>query len=193
MTRVSVLFLFPLITLAAATPIALSNVGFFNGSGFTIQLAKTEQVQLVSEEVIIQPRRKADFPLTSRVKYRCTFTLKNLSEERVSIQVGFPLNTEQLNSPLGSMYSKTNDVSPELKIKLIQDVFNFTVRDTEKAYSVKYEKKDAQQKFRHVFLWEVDFSPHASRTLEVRYEMPASFGIYSLGDKTDMSSRGEWG
>jgi hypothetical protein len=63
MTRVSVLFLFPLITLAAANPIALSNVGYFCGSGFSIQLAKTEQVQLVSEVVKMHPRREADSPL----------------------------------------------------------------------------------------------------------------------------------
>ena len=83
---------------------APANVGVFNGSGQTPIVEKTDAIQMVEEEVVMTPR-KARGPVTTGcanldpMDYRCTFKLRNLKDEPVELQVGFPLDIESYRMP----------------------------------------------------------------------------------------------
>jgi len=70
-----------------------ANAGYFGGSGHTIELSHSDQIQMVSEEVTITPLPGFQSEL-DQVEYRCRFVLKNLSPTATTIQVGFPLDGE---------------------------------------------------------------------------------------------------
>ena len=65
----------------------------FFGSGHTLRLLKSADVQMVSEDVTIWPTCGATTTM-HRVDSHCVFVLKNLSNKSVSIQVGFPLDRQ---------------------------------------------------------------------------------------------------
>jgi hypothetical protein len=80
---------------------ASANAGVFFGSGQTIELGKSADVQLVSEEVTITPMRGGflfdgsvdnQFLEDDRVTYDCEFVLRNRAKKLVRVQVGFPIN-----------------------------------------------------------------------------------------------------
>ena len=78
------------------------NAGVFRGSGQTPALGKTDQIQMVEEEIIMFPRR-GDYPVDTscrnldKMDFRCRFILRNLSDKKVVIPVGFPLDTEKIS------------------------------------------------------------------------------------------------
>lgn len=74
--------------------VAFANVGVFSGYGHTIELSKSEEIQMVSEEVEIIPGRgrflfNGGVPGMDRVEYKCKFKLKNLKNKDMTIRVGF--------------------------------------------------------------------------------------------------------
>ena len=83
------------------------NAGFFSGSGHTITLTKTEQIQLVSEEVTLTPNYGFTIEGDS-VDCRCQFVLKNLTNKAVKIQVGFPLDSQWVTAPIRSPKPSTS-------------------------------------------------------------------------------------
>jgi hypothetical protein len=159
------------LTLGFLCAVAHANAGIFSGSGHTVELTKTEQIQLVSEDVTIVPSR------AGRVEYVCKFVLRNLTEERVDVQVGFPLNSQFMKRP----YDPKEYDEEDLVLR-----YKFIARDKERTYHVRYAPGDGD--LRSIFLWDMAFAPGETRELAVAYEMPISAGLGSTA-----KARGEDG
>lgn len=141
------------------------NVGFFGGSGRTIELSKSEQVQLVSEEVTIAPMLGPNAD-EDQVMYRCQFVLKNVSPTAATAQVGFPLDADLHK---GSVLDETEQVLS----------YHFIARDDHKTYHVRYVHRDPPAKYRELFVWDMTFSPKESKRLRVAYILPMSVAVAS--------------
>ena len=152
---------------------AFANVGVFNGSGQTPIVEKTDAVQMVEEEVLMTPR-KAKGPVTASCRnldpmdYRCTFKLRNLKNEAVELQVGFPLNIETY---------RMKGVHAEDVEKLVES-FNFSARSGNEKFKVRFVPQDKEKKFSKLFLWTMKFAAHEERTLFVSYTMEGYLGLY---------------
>jgi len=157
---------------------ANANTGYFSGSGQTITLAKTEQIQLVSEEVVIRPncgwQHKSD-----SVDYRCKFVLKNLSKQPVKAQVGFPLD---------SQFVQQSKKLPDA-IDLVLD-YHFIVRDKSKTYHVRFVPSDSERRFHRLFLWDMEFGGNETEVLHVAYRIPMSESLF-VTCKPELVDNGE--
>jgi hypothetical protein len=152
----------PLLVLFLLPSLAAANAGIFFGSGHTISLGKSERVQLVSEEVVITPRG-GWVPEADAVEYRCAFTLRNLTDNPVTVQVGFPINSQFIEGP-----KPQSDVT-----KMVLD-YHFVAREDEKTYHLRYVAHDREKKFSTLFVWDMTFDPRETKTLHVAYQMPMS-------------------
>ncbi len=141
-----------------------ANTGYFTGSGHTITLTKTEQVQLVSEDVAIRPNC-GWWPVVDSVDYRCKFVLKNLTAKPLKIQVGFPLDGQ---------FVKEAKETPNAT-DLVLD-FGFIARDDKTTYHVRYVASDSEKKFSRLFLWEMAFDAAETKVLHVVYRIGMSEG-----------------
>ncbi|MCK6459729.1 MAG: DUF4424 domain-containing protein [Planctomycetes bacterium] len=169
-----------LVPLVLLCGILHANAGIFSGSGHTVELVKTEEIQLVSEEVTIVPSR-ARWRFDGgggmdRVEYYCKFKLRNLTDERVEVQVGFPLDSQFMKQP----YDPKEHDEEDLIL-----TYQFMARDKEKTYHVRYAPGDGD--LRSIFLWDMAFAPGETRDLAVLYEMPISMGL-----GTTAIARGEY-
>lgn len=150
------------------------NAGVFRGSGQTPVLEKSSEVQMVEEEVVMIPRR-GDYPVDTscrnldKMEFHCRFLLRNLSGNRVVLQVGFPLSTEALffRNPA------------EINQSEIVNRFAFTAGTREKVYPVRFVPRDKERRFSNLFLWEMTFSPHETMELFVNYTMEGYLGLGS--------------
>jgi hypothetical protein len=163
------------LSVLATCTAALGNVGVFAGSGHTIKLVHSADVQMVSEEVTIVPGRgrflfDGTVPGMNRVEYRCKFTLKNRSAKPVAIQAGFPLDSQFFRSP------NTTKKADEADIVL---QYKFIARDQDKTYHVRFVPCDAAKHLAAIFLWDMDFQAGETRELRVAYEMPISMSLAS--------------
>ena len=152
---------------------APANVGVFNGSGQTPIVEKTDAIQMVEEEVVMTPR-KARGPVTTGcanldpMDYRCTFKLRNLKDEPVELQVGFPLDIESYRMP----GTAADDAG-----KLVER-FNFTARCGGEKFNVRFVPEDVEKRFSKLFLWTMKFAAKEERVLVVSYTMEGYFGLY---------------
>ena len=151
---------------------AYANVGVFNGSGQTPIVEKTDAVQMVEEEVLMTPR-KARGPVTGSCRnfdpmdYRCTFKLRNLKDESVELQVGFPLDIETY---------RMKGVHAEDVGKLVES-FNFSAYSGNEKFKVRFVPQDKEKKFSKLFLWPMKFAAHEEQTLVVSYTMEGYLGL----------------
>ena len=151
---------------------SFANAGVFSGNGQTLELTTQQQVQMVSEHITIAPGRGPNLfdggtAGADRVDFRCLFTLKNLSGETVTIQVGFPLDAED---------SLHNATTTRTTAELIA-AYRFIAQDDIRGiYNVTYQPGDRQKRLRHLFLWDMTFAPNEERTLRIDYTMPISMG-----------------
>lgn len=151
---------------------AYANVGVFNGSGQTPIVEKTDAVQMVEEEVLMTPR-KAKGPVTGSCRnfdpmdYRCTFKLRNLKDESVELQVGFPLDIETY---------RMKGVHAEDVGKLVES-FNFSAYSGNEKFKVRFVPQDKEKKFSKLFLWTMKFAAHEEQTLVVSYTMEGYLGL----------------
>ena len=127
-----------LISLLGLSNSANANVGVFTGYGHTIELASTEEIQMLSEEITIIPGRgrflfDGGIPGMDRVEYACIFVLKNLKGEKVSIQAGFPLNAEFLSHGSGK----------DRKVGELVARYNFISQIEGHQYTVRYVPAEA--------------------------------------------------
>jgi hypothetical protein len=158
--------------LASALLIALSgnslgNTGVFFGSGHSLRLIKSADVQMVAEDVLITPN--CGFSASKQwAEFRCRFVLKNVSNKAVRIQVGFPLDRE-LEGPPPHPAEDTDKVLD----------YHFIARDAKDTYHVRYVGGDRDDKLAHIFLWDMEFSPNEEKTLHVSYILPMSFAASS--------------
>ena len=154
-----------------------ANAGFFSGSGQTSTLTKTEQVQLVSEEVTMTP--VAESVQMDRIDVRCKFVLKNLTAKPVKIQVGFPLDSQWIRR-------LRKDDRSEMELVL---GYHFIARDEDQTYRVSCYASDSQQRFSHLFLWDMEFKPKEKRLLNIGYELPVSMALAPFR-RTGISGKG---
>jgi hypothetical protein len=167
---------------------AFGNPGVFDGSGQTIKLIRSEDVQMKSEKVIITPMRGPflfDGSLVScdRADYDCTYVLHNRSKKEVSIQVGFPLRSWVFPT----MSGKAEDVTERVLH------YKFIARDEKNTYHVRFASKDAEEKLGTIFLWDMTLAPQESRTLRVAYVMPMYWELATMyADLTKMTKDKLW-
>ena len=178
-----------MITLGVALAVASSsfgNVGVFKGSGQTPIVDKTDAVQMVEEEVVMTPR-KAKGPVTVRcnnldpMDYHCTFKLRNLKNEPVEIQVGFPLDTDS-----HGLSDKSAD-----DVKELVSSFSFSARCGNEQFDVRFTPADKGKRFSKLFLWIMRFAPLEERTLVVSYSLDGYLGlgyVFAELDSQDVES-----
>ena len=155
------------VSLVALFPVdASANAGIFFGSGHTITLGKSEQVQLVSEDVTIKPNCSRYLP-TDSVDYRCKFVLKNLTAKPLKIQVGFPLD---------SQFARKKEQPPTTDLVLD---YGFIARDDKTTYHISFVPNDSEKKFSRLFLWDMAFDPAETKVLHVAYRLGMSQGYSS--------------
>jgi hypothetical protein len=139
---------------------AFGNVGVFSGSGHTLQLVKSADIRMVSEDVTITPVCGPVVMATS-IEFRCVFGLTNLSPKPVKIQVGFPLDREFHSD-------KIDDTELVLSS-------HFIARDESHTYHVRHVANDSKSPFGHMFLWDMEFAGKETKKLHVGYLLPISF------------------
>ena len=144
-----------------------ANAGIFFGSGHTIALGKSEQIQLVSEDVTVSPHLEWQM-MGDSVTYRCKFVLKNLTAKPTTIQAGFPLDSQ-----FAGEYEKQ---SPTTDLVLN---YRFIARDEKTTYHVRFAAHDSEKKFSRLFLWDMAFDGKETKTLSVAYQLGMSQGVVS--------------
>jgi hypothetical protein len=177
-------FLFLAIALTPSR--AFGNTGIFEGSGHTIKLIRSEDVEMQSEEVTIVPGRGPflfNGSAMDRVEYSCKFVLHNRSKKPVTIQVGFPLTSQFMKPPYHP--EKTDPTDVVLRYK-------FIARDKDKTYHVRFEPYDKDKKLASIFLWDMSFQGDEVCKLNIAYEIPMAMGLSSMDDDWDAHYPKAW-
>ena len=148
------------------------NAGVFRGSGQTPVLGKTDKIQMVEEEIIMFPRR-GNYPVDTsgrnldEMDFRCRFILRNLTDEKVVVPVGFPLDSEARYLNYGGEINQS---------QIIRN-YGFTAGTKDKTFPVRFVPYDKQKKFSKLFLWEMTFEPKQEIELFVYYTMEGYMGV----------------
>lgn len=166
--------------------LACANVGVFSGRGFTVELQRTAAIQLVDESVNFDFKGEEFSRIYSQssglsgdyVEVRGFFTLKNLTDSTVTIQVGFPLNGDHVFDYNYERSKESIDDSISALEKM-RSLLNFSVRDASHTYDLRYVAKDESEHYRGIFLWDMEFVPDGVKTLEVSYRIELSQTIAS--------------
>jgi hypothetical protein len=160
-----------LILLHAVCATAYGNAGVFNGYGQDVQLINSKDIQMVSEDILITPRRdkfmfEGKAYDAEKADYICTFKLKNLSDHSVTVQVGFPLDSQFLRPPYDAqdLAQITNDN-------------HFVVLEGKKSYPLRYSREDKDKEFKSIFLWDMTFAAGERKELRITYTMPFSMAL----------------
>ena len=160
------------------------NAGVFRGSGQTPTLEKTDQIQMVEEEIIMIPRR-GNYPVDTsghnldKMEFRCRFILRNLTEQEVVIPVGFPLDIDA---------NLTDDKGNFNQSQLIGH-YGFTAGTKDKTFPVRFVPWDKKKKFSKLFLWEMTFLPKQEIELFVNYTMEGYMGLDGTMRNQDWNKR----
>ena len=160
------------------------NVGVFRGSGQTPTMEKTDQIQMVEEEIIMIPRR-GNYPVDTscrnpdKMDFRCRFILRNLSDKTVVVPVGFPLDTD----------ARLQDNKGKFNQSQLIGHYGFTAGTKDKTFPVRFVPWDEKKKFSRLFLWEMTFEPKQEIELFVNYTMEGYLGL----DVTMRNRDGDWG
>jgi hypothetical protein len=158
-----------------------ANTGVFYGSGQTIYLGKSEQVQLVSEDVTIVASCGWN-AMMDAVEYRCKFVLKNLTAKPSKIQVGFPLD---------SQFFRTEEIHSSDATDLVFK-YHFIARDDKTTYHVRFVPNDSEEKFSQLFVWDMAFGAAETKVLHVGYRMPMSRALSGTGKKFSPGYEKKW-
>ena len=156
------------------------NVGVFRGSGQTPVLTETDQIQMVEEEIIMFPCR-GNYPVDpscrnlDKMNFRCRFILRNLTDKKVVLPVGFPLDTE----------ARLQDDKGNANQSQIISHYGFTVGTKNKTFPVRFVPWDKKKKFSQIFLWEMTFEPKQEIELFVNYTMEGYLGLDSTRRNRD--------
>lgn len=165
-----------------------ANAGIFDGIGGNLTLTQSAEIQMVSEKVVMTPMR-APFPVdggargVDLMRYYCLFKLKNLTDKTVSVQVGFPLQSESIWPEKDRKTYHQTDIAAR---------FNFIAGTAKEVYPVRFEAADKDKKFRKLFLWTMNFAPNEEIDLVVTYTMNGYFGMGSLQKPSPDKKRKEY-
>lgn len=164
------LFLIFLSAFAAASLFA--NAGIFGGKGENLTISETDKIQMVSEVVKITP-----MPNDSLIdmggknllwaRYECKFILKNLSDEKITTQAGFPLSGIGGKLDIEQL-SKNRKFKASAVSQNSQDIKN---------YNLRFSSRDKDKKFKAVFVWDMEFQPNETLELNVSYELSGYMGM----------------
>ena len=160
------------------------NAGVFRGSGQTPTLEKTDQIQMVEEEIIMIPRR-GNYPVDSscrnldKMDFRCRFILRNLTDKKVVIPVGFPLDTQ----------ARMQDNKGKINQSQLIRHYGFTAGTKDKTFPVRFVPWDKKKKFSELFLWEMTFEPKQEIELFVNYTMEGYLGLAMTIRNRDWDNR----
>ena len=149
-----------------------ANAGVFRGSGQTVVLDSTAQIQMAEEIVTMIPMR-GNYPIDSScrnldpMKFHCVFKLRNLTDRAVTVPVGFPIAS-------GALWFR--DKTKINQTEVIAN-FSFIAGTKEKTFPVRYVPFDKKKKFSNIFLWEMTFQPKQEIELFVCYTMPGYLGL----------------
>lgn len=153
---------------------SFGNVGVFRGNGAAIQMEKSAEIQMVSEEVIMRPIR-GDYPVDSScrnldtMQYHCTFVLRNLADREIEIQTGFPVSRDTVFIRAPKEANQTEIVSS----------FHFIAGTDRFTYPVRFVPWDKDKKFSNIFCWDMKFAPGETIKLTVCYTMGGYLGLGS--------------
>ena len=131
-----------------------ANAGVFRGSGQTVVLDSTAQIQMVEEVVTMRPMR-GDYPVNGScrnldpMKFHCVFKLRNLTDQEVTVPVGFPISTEALRFQDKTKINQTEVIAE----------FGFVAGTKDRTFAVRYVPFDKKKKFSNIFLWDMTFRP----------------------------------
>lgn len=154
--------------------VLFGNAGVFRGSGQSVVLDSTEQIQMVEETVTMIPMR-GHYPVDTScrnldpMKFHCVFKLRNLADKTVTVPVGFPISMEALR------------FRDDAKIDQAEVVawYGFVAGTKEKTFPVRYVPFDKRKKFSNIFLWDMTFQPKEEIELVVSYTMQGYLGMAS--------------
>ena len=155
----------------AATSL-FANAGVFRGSGQTVVLDSTAQIQMAEEVITMIPMR-GNYPVDSScrnmdpMKFHCVFKLRNLTEEKHVVQVGFPISTQALWFQDETQINQTEVIAR----------FGFVAGTKEKSFPVRYVPFDKDKKFSNIFIWDMTFAPKEEIELIVSYTMQGYMGM----------------
>ena len=150
------------------------NAGVFRGSGQTPILEKTADIQMAEEEITMRPRR-GNYPVDTscrnldKMDFRCRFLLRNLTDKKVVLQVGFPLTAEGMLPDNGKDIDQSRIIAH----------YGFIAGTRKKTFPVRYAPWDKKRKFSRLFLWEMTFEPKQEIELLVNYTMEGYLGLGS--------------
>ena len=128
---------------------------------------------MVEEEIIMIPRR-GNYPVDTscrnldKMDFRCRFILRNLSDKKVVLPVGFPLDVE-----LRYLWDEKRQYNQQAIISF----YAFTAGTKDKTFPVRFVPWDKKKKFSKLFLWEMTFEPKEEIELLVNYTMPGYMGL----------------
>ena len=160
------------------------NAGVFRGSGQTPMLEKTDQIQMVEEEIFMIPHR-GNYPVdTSRrnldkMEFRCRFILRNLTDQKVVIPVGFPLDIQ----------ARLMDDKGKFNQSQLIGHYGFTAGTKDRTFPVRFVPWDRKKKFSKLFLWEMTFLPKQEIELFVNYTMEGYLGLDGTMRNRDWDKR----
>ena len=147
---------------------AFSNPTFveYPREGTTVKLLSTDKIQMTEEEVNIKlpPIGRIYHTCTFPAQYDCRFIFKNLSPEKVSAKIGFPLIEERF-------YQK----------KFVESLYKFSVSRDGVPFELEYHEGDEDDIYSNIFSWNMGFEPHETATVKLSYQMPGLFLKYPLG------------
>ena len=160
------------------------NAGVFRGSGQTPTLEKTDTIQMVEEEIIMIPHR-GNYPVDTscrnldKMDFRCRFILRNLTDQKVVIPVGFPLDTQ----------ARLQDNKGKFNQSQLIGHYGFTAGTKDKTFPVRFVPWDEKKKFSKLFLWEMTFEPKQEIELFVNYTMEGYQGLDGTMRNRDWDKR----
>jgi hypothetical protein len=150
---------------------SFANTGVFYGSGNQVIPIKNNQIQLVRERVDIElsvdeNSGRFGVPFIPWANVTARFYLKNITEDPVSLQMGFPFLDLQgfgdekyvLDNLHFKVVSGGTEIKTELKEGLIEKEF------------------DPKGLFKKVFAWQNKFEPDESKEVVVTYRMLMGVG-----------------
>lgn len=163
--------LFLILTFIIISNSSSANTGVFFGTGNQVIPIKNDKIQLVREKVVFklnvdENNGRYGVPFIPWVNVTAKFYLKNLSQDSVSLQMGFPFLDLQgfgdekyvLENLNFKVLSNRIEIESEIKEGLIEKEF------------------DPDGYFKKVFAWQDSFNPKEEKEVIVTYKMLMGVG-----------------
>jgi hypothetical protein len=167
---------------------AAADAGVFTGNGQNLRQISSKSIQLVSIDVSIMLGRgpflfDSTVPGMDRTEYECKFVLRNLTEKAEDVQVGFPIDSQFARS-------SERDTTEEAEQNWVLE-YAFIALDQKNTYHVRFVRRKpgkGPNEYGAIFVWNMNFTPHETKTLRVQYHIPISMGLTST-ERDEMAEK----